>query len=59
MKRQGIANVKPVVIGDGAWLGRNVTVTSGVSIGRGAVVAAGAVVTRDVPPHVPPAFQRA
>ena len=32
------------------WLGHNVTVTAGVSIGRGAVIAAGAVVTRDVPP---------
>lgn len=47
--RQGIANVAPVVIGDGAWLGHNATITAGVSIGRGAVVAAGAVVTRDVP----------
>jgi lipopolysaccharide O-acetyltransferase len=48
---QGIANAAPVMIGDGAWLGHNVTVTAGVSIGRGAVIAAGAVVTRDVPPY--------
>jgi acetyltransferase-like isoleucine patch superfamily enzyme len=49
--RQGITNVAPVMIGDGAWLGHNVTVTAGVSIGRGAVIAAGAVVTRDVPSY--------
>jgi acetyltransferase-like isoleucine patch superfamily enzyme len=35
-------------IGNGVWLGSNVTVLPGVSIGDGAVVAAGAVVTRDV-----------
>ncbi|MCL3777272.1 MULTISPECIES: sugar O-acetyltransferase [unclassified Actinomyces] len=39
-----------VTIGDRAWLGANVTVLPGVSIGEGAVVAAGAVVTRNVPP---------
>ena len=50
-RRQGIANAAPVMIGDGAWLGHNVTITAGVSIGRGAVIAAGAVVTRDVPPY--------
>jgi acetyltransferase-like isoleucine patch superfamily enzyme len=49
-RRQGITNAAPVMVGDGAWLGHNVTVTAGVSIGRGAVIAAGAVVTRDVPP---------
>ena len=48
---QGTANAVPVMIGDGTWLGHNVTVTAGVSIGRGAVIAAGAVVTRDVPPY--------
>jgi acetyltransferase-like isoleucine patch superfamily enzyme len=32
--RPGIANAAPVMIGDGAWLGHNVTVTAGVSIGR-------------------------
>lgn len=40
----------PVVIEDYAWLATNVTILSGVRIGRGAIVAAGAVVTRDVPP---------
>ena len=39
-----------VTIGDRAWLGANVTVLPGVSIGEGAVVAAGSVVTRNVPP---------
>lgn len=37
-------------IGKGAWLCVNVVVLKGVSIGEGAIVAAGAVVTRDVPP---------
>jgi acetyltransferase-like isoleucine patch superfamily enzyme len=41
----------PISIGDGAWIGSRVTVLPGVSIGSGAVVAAGAVVTRDVPPN--------
>lgn len=38
----------PIKIGNGAWLGSNVTVLPGVSIGDGAIVAAGAVVTKDV-----------
>ena len=38
----------PVRIGNGAWLGSNVTVLPGVTIGDGAIVAAGAVVTKDV-----------
>lgn len=41
----------PVVVEDDVWLGMNVVVVPGVRIGRGAVVAAGAVVTRDVPPY--------
>ena len=37
-------------LGDDVWLGVNCVVLKGVSIGTGAIVAAGAVVTRDVPP---------
>jgi len=42
--------VAPVSIGPYAWLGARSIVLKGVTIGEAAVVAAGAVVTRDVPP---------
>jgi maltose O-acetyltransferase len=42
---------KPVVIEDFAWIATGATLLPGVRIGRGAVVAAGAVVSRDVPPY--------
>ena len=41
----------PVVIEDDVWLGMNVTVLKGVTIGSGSVVAAGSVVVKDIPPH--------
>jgi maltose O-acetyltransferase len=41
---------KPVEIDDYAFVGARATILAGVTVGRGAVVAAGAVVTRDVPP---------
>lgn len=39
----------PVVIGRNVWLGANVTVLPGVTIGDDAVIGAGSVVTKDVP----------
>jgi acetyltransferase-like isoleucine patch superfamily enzyme len=42
---------RPVVIEDDVYIGAHVTVLAGVRIGTGAIVAAGAVVTRDVPPY--------
>ena len=41
----------PIVIEDTVWIGANVTVTSGVTIGKGSIVAAGAVVTKDMPEY--------
>ncbi|WP_373514953.1 DapH/DapD/GlmU-related protein [Persicitalea sp.] len=42
---------KMIVIGDGSWLGANVVVTAGVTIGKHCVVAAGSIVTRNIPDH--------
>lgn len=41
----------PIRIGNKVWIGANCTITSGVTIGENSIVAAGAVVTRDVPPN--------
>lgn len=44
-------NDLPVVIEDECWIGANVTILKGVTIGRGSVVAAGAVVTKSCEPY--------
>ncbi|MCC8075175.1 MAG: sugar O-acetyltransferase [Clostridiales bacterium] len=41
----------PITIGAHVWVGSNATVLPGVTIGEWSVVAAGAVVTKDVPPY--------
>lgn len=46
-RRAGSLIMKPVVIGDGCWIGSSVTVLPGVTVGRGCVIAAGSVVIRD------------
>lgn len=43
--------VKPVVIGNDVWIGRNSIIISGVNIGTGSCVGAGSVVTKDIPPY--------
>lgn len=50
----GPVNVRPINentirIGDGVWIGNNVVILPGVTIGNAAVIAANAVVTKDVP----------
>lgn len=47
---QGVST-SPVTIEDDIWIGANATILSGVKIGQHSVIAAGAVVTKDVPPH--------
>lgn len=43
--------VQPIRIGNKVWIGANVTVLKGVTIGDGAIIAAGSLVNRDVPPY--------
>lgn len=40
-----------ILIDDDVWIGTRVIILKGVHIGRGSVIAAGAVVTKDVPPY--------
>ena len=49
IKYQGNTEQKPVIIGNGVWIGHGAFILPGVKIGEGAVVAARAVVTKDVP----------
>jgi len=49
MREQGYESA-PVIIEDDVWIGTRVIVLPGVRIGQGSIIAAGAVVTRDIPP---------
>jgi maltose O-acetyltransferase len=48
-RRQRLAKAREIRIGNDVWLGGNVTVLPGVTIGNNVVVGAGAVVTKDIP----------
>jgi maltose O-acetyltransferase len=49
--RAGTQFAEPITIGRGSWVGARSTVLAGVVVGQGSIVAAGAVVTRSVPPN--------
>ena len=49
--QEHLNRVAPVIIEDDAWIGSQVVVLPGVTIGKGAIVGAGAVVVRDVAPE--------
>lgn len=50
-ERHSIYTYGKVIIKKNAWIGMNVTICPGVTIGEYAVVGAGAVVTKDVPDY--------
>jgi acetyltransferase-like isoleucine patch superfamily enzyme len=49
---QGHYPSKPIVLKKGCWLGANVIVMPGVTIGENSVIGAGSVVTKSIPPKV-------
>lgn len=51
-RNAGLEYAFPIHIGDNVWLGGNVVVMPGVTIGENTVVGSGSVVTRDVPAGV-------
>ncbi|TGT61306.1 sugar O-acetyltransferase [Mesorhizobium sp. M00.F.Ca.ET.170.01.1.1] len=50
-KRRDFVIAKPIAIERNVWIAAGATIIGGVTVGENAVVAAGAVVTRDVPPN--------
>lgn len=48
IKSQGV-NQEGITVEDDCWIGSNVTILDGVTIGRGSVIGAGTLVTNDVP----------
>jgi acetyltransferase-like isoleucine patch superfamily enzyme len=48
---QELEKIAPVEVGDYAWLGQNVVILPGVTVGAGAVVGANSVVGADVAPR--------
>ena len=41
----------PIKIEDNVWIGGNVVILKGVTIGTGSVISAGCVISKNVPPH--------
>jgi acetyltransferase-like isoleucine patch superfamily enzyme len=48
---QPLEDLRPITVEDGAWLGQNVVLLPGVTVGQNAVVGANSVVRDDVPAH--------
>lgn len=47
-----VERTAPITLKDNVWLGGNVTILPGVTIGENSVIGAGSVVTRDIPANV-------
>ncbi len=49
--KSGLSFDSDVVVEEDVWIGCNVTLLSGAHLGRGSIIAAGAVVSKDIPPY--------
>ena len=43
--------ISPTIIEEDVWVGVNAIILKGITIGKGSIIAAGAVVTKNVPPN--------
>ena len=51
-RNKGLEYAKPIMVGNNVWIGGNVVVLPGVTIGDNTVIGAGSVVTKDIPANV-------
>ena len=51
-RNQGLEYAYPITVGNNVWIGANVSVLPGVSIGDNSVISAGSVLTRSIPANV-------
>ncbi|PLR75570.1 sugar O-acetyltransferase [Bacillus sp. V3-13] len=51
-RAKGDVYALPVTIGNKVWLGANVIVNPGITIGENSIIGSGSVVTKDIPPNV-------
>jgi acetyltransferase-like isoleucine patch superfamily enzyme len=49
IEKQNVTTAK-ITVEDDCWIGANAVLTAGITVGKHSVVAAGAVVTKDIPP---------
>ncbi len=50
-RNKGLEYARPITVGNDVWIGGNVCVLPGVTIGDDCVIGAGSVVVKDIPPH--------
>lgn len=48
-RNEGLEKALPITIEKNVWLGANVSVMPGVTVGEGSVIGAGSIVTKDIP----------
>lgn len=47
---QGVSTA-PIIVEEETWIGANVTIVAGITIGKHSIIAGGSVVTKDIPPY--------
>ena len=51
-RNQGLELAQPITVGDNVWIGADVTILPGVTIGEGSVIGAKRLVNKDIPANV-------
>ncbi|MFV3013111.1 sugar O-acetyltransferase [Clostridium botulinum] len=51
-RNQGLEIALPITVGDNVWIGADVTILPGVSIGNNTIIGAGSIVNKDIPAGV-------